>query len=246
MVSTEPHPTEEAAPPYEPHIGETRQYVRDIILGVNDGLVSTFLLVVGVVGGGLATGEVLLTAIAGAVAGAISMATGEWLATRSQEDVFDRELALERTHIRYHRQMEVDQLYEMFTDIGVPEAELDMVVRAFAHDDETLLNAMKVLEFGIIDTERRSPFAAMLVSGLLFLAGALTSVVPFFFVSTVAAGLVAAGVLTALALFAVGVAKTTVTGTNPWTSGIQNLIIATGGGIAAFVIGRLVEANLGG
>ncbi len=67
--------------PYEPHIGETRQYWRDIILGLNDGLVSTFLLVVGVVGGGLETDQVLLTAVAGALAGAISIAAGEYLAT---------------------------------------------------------------------------------------------------------------------------------------------------------------------
>jgi len=243
-VSTGPDSAEQITPPYEPHIGETRQYVRDIVLGVNDGLVSTFLLVVGVVGGGLTTDQVRLTAIAGAVAGAISMATGEWLATRSQEDVFDREIALERTHIRDHRQMEVDQLYEMFTDIGIPESELEVVVQAFSNNDETLLNAMKVLEFGIIETERRSPFAAMLASGLLFLAGAMTSVIPFFFVSTTSAGLVAAGVLTAIGLFTVGVAKTSVTGTNPWTSGFQNLLITTGGGIAAFLIGRLVETSL--
>ncbi len=243
-MTTGPVSAENVTPPYEPHIGETRQYVRDIILGVNDGLVSTFLLVVGVVGGGLTTGQVRLTAIAGAVAGAISMATGEWLATRSQEDVFDREIALERTHIRDHRQMEVDQLYEMFTDIGIPESDLDGVVQAFSHNDETLLNAMKVLEFGIIETERRSPFAAMLASGVLFLAGALTSVAPFFFASSASGGLVAAGILTAIGLFAVGVAKTTVTGTNPWTSGLQNLAIATAGGIAAFLIGRLVETTL--
>jgi len=243
-VSVESQENEAIPPPYEPHVGETRQYVRDIILGVNDGLVSTFLLVVGVVGGGLDTGQVLLTAIAGAIAGAISMATGEWLATRSQEEVFDRELSLERTHIRHHRDMEVEQLYEFFTDIGIAEERLDDVVEAFSADDTTLLNAMKVLEFGIIDSERRSPMTAMLASGGLFLAGALTSVLPFFFVASPTAGLVWAGILTAIALFAVGVAKTTVTGTNPTFSGLQNLLITAAGGVAAFLVGRLVDANL--
>ena len=80
---------------YEPHIGASRQYMRDIILGVNDGLVSTFLLVSGVVGGGLSSTDVLLTGVAGALAGMISMAIGEYLATKSQEEVFDAELALE-------------------------------------------------------------------------------------------------------------------------------------------------------
>lgn len=62
---------------YQKHLGKSRQYWRDIILGVNDGLVSTFLLVAGVAGGGLSSTEILLTAIAGAIAGAISMAAGE-------------------------------------------------------------------------------------------------------------------------------------------------------------------------
>ena len=94
---------------YEPHVGVTRQYWRDIILGVNDGLVSVFLLVAGVVGGGLDSDQVLLTALAGAIAGAISMAAGEYLATQSQEEVFDREIALERIHIQHFRDGEVEQ-----------------------------------------------------------------------------------------------------------------------------------------
>ncbi len=82
---------------YIPHIGQSRQYWRDIILGVNDGLVSIFLLVVGVVSGGLDRQQVLLTAVAGAIAGAISMSAGEYLATKSQDEVLAAELALERS-----------------------------------------------------------------------------------------------------------------------------------------------------
>ena len=80
---------------YEPHIGASRQYMRDIILGVNDGLVSTFLLVSGVVGGGMTSAQVLLTGVAGAIAGMISMGTGEYLATKSQDEVFAAEMELD-------------------------------------------------------------------------------------------------------------------------------------------------------
>lgn len=69
------------------HLGKHRQYWRDIILGVNDGLVSTFLLVAGVAGSGLSSTDILLTAIAGALAGAVSMAAGEFTATKSQNEV---------------------------------------------------------------------------------------------------------------------------------------------------------------
>ena len=84
---------------YRPHVGPTRQYMRDIILGVNDGLVSIFLLVVGVVGGGLTSQQILLAGVAASIAGAVSMASGEYIATKSQEQVFDREMELEKEHL---------------------------------------------------------------------------------------------------------------------------------------------------
>jgi len=242
MVQSEQLPE---AVPYEPHVGESRPYMRDIILGVNDGLVSIFLLVAGVVGGGLERDQILLTVVAGAIAGAISMAAGEYLATRSQEEVFDREIALERIHIAHHRNAEVDQLYSMFTDMGIAEEDLEDVVAAFSRDDEVLLNSMKALEFGIVDTERRSPYTAMILSGLLFLGGSLPSLGPFLFIESAALGLTVAAALTAIGLFAVGAVKTVVTQTNPIKSGLENLVIAGLGGVVAYYIGSAVEGAIG-
>ena len=231
-------------PVYTPHIGESRQYWRDIILGVNDGLVSTFLLVVGVVGGGLAIQEVLLTGIAGALAGAVSMAAGEYLATKSQDEVLDAELALEREHLRDHRDMELDQLREMLSDMGIAEEDLDGVVAAFNRSDETMLNAMAALEFGVVDSERRSPYWAMVASGGLFLVGALPSVAPFAIFSETGTALVWASVLTMASLFIVGAVKASVAKTSIVKSGLENLVIAGVGGVIAWGIGNLVGANL--
>ncbi len=227
--------------PYEPHVGTSRQYWRDIILGVNDGLVSTILLVAVVVGGGLTTSQVLLTAVGGAIAGAISMAAGEFLATKSQAEVLARELNLERDHIRDHREMEVAQLRDMLSDLAINDDDLDTAVEIFSRDDERLLNSMKVMEFGMVDSEERSPSAAMLVSGLTFMAGALPSVLPFAFVGSPGAGLAIAGVLTAIGLFAVGAAKSVVTKTNPIAAGIENLGIAGVGGVLAYWVGWLFD-----
>lgn len=237
--------TTTGAVPYRPHVGQSRQYVRDIILGVNDGLVSTFLLVAGVVGGGLATGQILLTAIAGAIAGAVSMAAGEYLATQSQEEVFDREIALEEAHIRHFRDQEVDQMRGFLEEIGVRSADLEPTLLGLTRDDGTLLNAMKVFEFAIVDSERRSPYFAMLMSGVLFLLGAMPATVPFLFASTPTVGFVWAAGLTSIGLFVVGVIKTKVTDTNPVTSGLQNLAIAGVGGVVAYVVGSLVEGAIG-
>ncbi len=232
--------TDTESHPEEAHVGQTRQYWRDIILGVNDGLVSMYLLVAGVVGGGLATGQVFLTAIAGAIAGAVSMGAGEYLATKSQEEVLTSELKLERKHIADHRQMELDQLRGMFEDMGVNKEDLDGIVAAFDRSDEALLNAMKALEFGVVDSERRSPIRAMVFSAALFALGSLSSVAPFAFVSDPGTGLLWASILSAIGLFAVGVVKTMVTRTNPIMAGLENLLIAGVGGLIAYYIGSLV------
>lgn len=229
---------------YEPHLGESRPYWRDIILGVNDGLVSVFLLVVGVVGGRLSARQVLLAGIAGAIAGAVSMAAGEYLATKSQAEVLEAELRLERQHLAEHRQMEVDQLRDMFRDMGIAEEDLDGVVAAFDRSDESMLNAMKALEFGVVDTEVRSPVTAMTLSGVFFLVGSAGSVLPFVFADTTATGLFWASALTAIGLFAVGVVKASVTRSSRIHSGLENLLIAGLGAVAAWWIGRLVDATV--
>jgi VIT1/CCC1 family predicted Fe2+/Mn2+ transporter len=237
--------TDEAAEvPYEPHIGETRQYWRDIILGVNDGLVSIFLLVVGVVGGGLSTQQVLLTALAGAVAGAISMAAGEYLATKSQDEVLEAEMKLERVHIRHHRKAELDQLRDMFEDMGIQHEDVETVVSAFDRSDEAILNAMKALEFGHVDSARRSPYRAMAASGALFIVGSMPSILPFLVFDETTTALIWATVLSLAGLFAVGVVKARVARHSWLRAGLENLVIAGVGGLLAWWIGNAVGMTL--
>ena len=225
---------------YEPHVGASRQYWRDMVLGVNDGLVSMFLLVAGVVGGGLDRRQVLLTAVAGAIAGSVSMAAGEYLATKSQSEVLESEIDLEKVHIEHFRNRELAQLHQLFRDIGIEEDDLSDVVQAFSRDDQTLLNAMKVMEFGMVESEERSPIKAMWMSGGLFFSGSIPSVAPFLFDLRPHVALAIAAGLAAIALFAVGVVKTFITRGNPIMAGLENLAIAGIGGVVAYGVGRVV------
>jgi VIT1/CCC1 family predicted Fe2+/Mn2+ transporter len=237
---------EKSEPPvYEPHIGDTRQYWRDIILGVNDGLVSIFLLVVGVVGGGLATDQVFLTAVAGAIAGAVSMAAGEYLATKSQDEVLESELTLERYHIKHFKDQELDQLRGFFRDMAVREEHLDGVMAGFEDNNEALLNAMASLEFGVVESERRSPYKAMAMSGVLFLAGSMPSLVPFAIFTDTSTALVWATILALIGLFLVGVVKARVANTHHIRSGLENMLIAGVGGVLAWGIGNAVGTTVG-
>ena len=228
---TTPRQTTEVAIPYRPHVGPSRQYMRDIILGVNDGLVSVFLLITGVVGGGLAAREVLLAGLAASAAGAISMAAGEYMATKSQDEVFESERELEIEHLEFHRDVELDEIRDV-----------EGIVEALDRDDEAFLKVMMALEFGVVEEERRSAYTAAALSGFLFLAGSLPSVVPFFLVDSTGTALLIAAIGSGIALFGVGVAKTFVTRKNWVWSGTENVLIATAGALISFGVGAIYNA----
>ena len=237
-----PHPPPIPPDDYEDHLGISRQDLRDIILGVNDGLVSTFLLVAGVVGGGLSANQVLLTGIAGALAGMISMGVGEYLATKSQEEVFAAEMELEAKHLREHRDHERDELRHMFGGMGLEGDDLETVVHIIDKSDDAMLGVMAGLEFGVVDTEKRNPYLAALASAGLFLAGALPSVLPFAFLEDTGTALLVAAVLTGIGLLAVGAAKTVMTKTNPFGSAFENLGIGFAGGVLSYLVGLGFDA----
>ena len=233
----------ESEVPYIEHLGDSRQYWRDIILGVNDGLVSMFLLVAAVVGGGLDTAQVLLTGVGGAIAGAISMGVGEYIATKSQEEIFDREMALEREHLVHHRPRELAELKDMFVETGLDTDIASRVVEAYDQDDEAMMKIMMALEFGVIDQERRNPWVAMAVSSGLFLTGALPSVLPFVFNVTPSTGLTIAAVLAGASLFFVGAVKTIATRGSWWRSGAENFLLGTLGAVVSYLVGSWYGAN---
>jgi VIT1/CCC1 family predicted Fe2+/Mn2+ transporter len=244
-------------PAQEQHLSKSRQYYRDMMLGVNDGLVSTFLLVVGVSGGGMDVTGVLLTAIAGAVAGAISMFAGEFVATKSQNEVMSGEIKLEREHIREYHAEEVQELAHLLTVIGIPDSpiatgktksttnEIDNstaneseqirrnMIRYYASNPDALLKIMIALEFGVIDQEVRSPMKAGGASFVSFLLGSLPSVIPFAFVANITIGLIISGLACGLGLLVVGAVKCWATKGNMWLAALENLsITALGSGVA--------------
>ena len=223
---------------YEDHLGKSRQYLRDVILGVNDGLVSTFLLVAGVVGGGLTATQVLLTGIAGALAGLISMGIGEYLATKSQEEVFAAEMNLEAKHLKEHRDHERDELRHMFGGMGLAGGDLETVVNIINSSDEAMMGVMAGLEFGVVDTEKRSPYLAGLASAGLFFIGALPCVLPFAIFDSTQTGLLVAAVFAGIGLLAVGAAKTSMTKTNPAFSALENLALGFAGGVLSYLVGQ--------
>ena len=236
--------TDPGPPPYRPHLGESRPYLRDAVLGVNDGLVSIFLLVAGLVGGKLGPSGILLGGLVGALAGAVSMALGEYLATKSQDEVWQAELDLEKEHIRYYRERESDQLYDLLGRFGIEGDDLTEAVRIFSATDARLLQAMAALEFGVVESERRSPYRAGFMAGGLFLVGSFLPILPFLFSPSPTTGLLASAALTFVGLFGVGWAKTLITNTSGMRSGLENMMVAGCGAALAWWVGHLVNIGL--
>jgi len=238
-------PADSASHPYLPHQGEGSQYLRDFILGINDGLISTFLVVVGVVAGGGSQLFALLTAVSSAVAGALSMGIGEFVATKSQLQVHDGEFKLETEHFKYHRDVELAQLRSFLEAIGLEGNLLEAVVSEVGRSDEGLMKMMQAFEFGGDDDLERNPFKAMWMSGRLFFIGSLPTVIPFFFSISPGLALGIASALVAVVLFTVGAYKTRTTKGNWLFDGTENLMLGAIGAGISYAIGAAFTAASG-
>lgn len=227
------------------HLGGSKQYWRDIILGVNDGICSTFLLIAGVAGGGLSSKDILLTAIAGSIAGAVSMCAGEFTATKSQNEVMHGEIALEEEHIRDHRRAELSEVSGLLELIGISKENRDLqkcIVKHYASDPDALLKVMIALQLGFLEEEQRSPMMAGAVSFFLFLLGAIPSVLPYTIPGIdPTTGLIAAAVATGFTLLIVGAVKTWATKGNCFSAALENVTIAGFGGAFAYVVGLIFD-----
>jgi vacuolar iron transporter family protein len=191
----------------------------------------------------------LLTAIAGAIAGAVSMCAGEFVATKSQNEVMKGELALERKHVEEFLELELAQLDPLLELIGIEGDDrlLEEVKAYYRGKPLALLKIMTALEFGVLDTEERSPFRAGITSCGLFVAGSVPSVLPFAFSGeNPQAGLFAAAALTIVSLMVVGAIKTWATRTKCVSASVENLIIAGFGGGFAYGVGVLFEKLVNG
>lgn len=222
---------------YQAHQTASAQYLRDAILGVNDGLVSMFLLTLGLVGGGQNSTNVLLAALTGAVAGAISMALGEYIATKSQAQVTRSEIALERDHLQYHREKELSEVRSFLKELTLDGDLLDRVVSAIGQNDEAMIRLMMAFEFGFQEELERNPLKAMLMSGGFFLTGAMPSVIPYACTTNVNDAFYASIACCVVALFFIGAIKTRST-KGPWLyDGCENLFLGAIGGAVTYALG---------
>jgi len=218
--------------------------LRAAVFGVNDGLVSNASLILGVCGATAEPGIIVLSGVAGLLAGAFSMAAGEYVSVRSQREMYQYQIALERDELGAYPEEEAKELALIYEARGLQWAEAKRLADSMIADPERGLDTLAREELGLNPDELGSPWGAAAFSFLSFAAGALIPLVPFLFGSNARNLLLSIG-LTAAALFAVGSTLSLFTGRGALRGGIRMLSIGSAAGALTFAIGRLLGVNLG-
>lgn len=220
--------------------------LRAAVLGANDGLVSNLSLVSGVAGAGLAQGSIVVAGLAGLLAGAGSMAMGEWVSVQSAKEQSERQLQIEGDELDTVPDEEAEELRLIYQAKGLPPDQARAVVERLMADRDTALSALATEELGLDpDDLGGSPWTAAGASFLLFAVGALVPLVPFLVLAGTAA-VVASVAASALGLLALGAAITLFTGRSAWRSGLRQVAIGLGAAGLTYGVGALVGVSLAG
>lgn len=217
--------------------------VRAAIFGMNDGLVSNLSLILGVAGAGVEPRTVLITGFAGLLAGAFSMAAGEYTSVASQRDLLARQVALERREIEEAPEEEAAELALIFKQKGLSTEQASRTAAELLKNPESALDTLVREELGLDPHDLGSPSGAAVSSFMMFSVGALVPILPFVFT----AGAAAAGVSAALAfllLAGVGALVGFLSGTSMWRSAGRMAGLAALAAGVTYAVGRAFGATL--
>jgi len=220
--------------------------LRAAVLGANDGLVSNLSLVMGVAGATDGGNSVLVAGLAGLLAGALSMALGEWISVKSSQELYERQMELEMAEIESNPEGETKELALIYMAKGIPEEQAHQMAGDVMSDKTHAHEILVKEELGINAEELQgSAWEAALASFFLFAAGAILPVAPFFFGGGFRAIAISIGVSTA-GLFLIGAAITLFTGRNVWYSGFRQVLFGLAAAAITFGIGKAIGVQIAG
>lgn len=227
------------------HRGANGNALRAAVLGANDGLVSNLSLVMGVAGADPGRDFVVLSGIAGLLAGSLSMALGEWISVRSSSEALDRQLAIEKEELAAMPEEEEAELTLIYQAKGLSEADARATARRIIADPEIALATLAREELGMGGEEDGSAWVAAITSFLTFSIGAVLPVLPWLVFSGTA-GIAASAVASGVGLFLTGAIITLYTGRSVLFSGARMLGFGLAAAAITFAIGRLIGVNTAG
>ncbi len=218
--------------------------IRAAVLGGNDGLVSNFSLVMGVAGATSGEGGVLLAGLAGMLAGALSMALGEWISVKSSQELYENQMEIEMEELENNPEGERKELALIYMAKGIPEEQANAMATEIMQDKEHAHEVLVKEELGINAEELKGSAAeAASYSFVFFFCGAIIPVAPFMFTSGTPAILLSI-LASGIGLFLIGAAITLFTGRNVWYSGCRQVLFGLAAAAITFGIGKLIGVSL--
>jgi vacuolar iron transporter family protein len=215
--------------------------VRDVVIGMSDGLTVPFALAAGLTGAAIATHVVVTAGFAEIAAGSIAMGLGGYLAAKTDSEHYASELDREYRETVEMRDLEVEEVAKVFRDYGLTQAQMDPVVNAITSDQKRWVDFMMRFELGLeVPDPKRAARSAGTIAGS-YIVGGLVPLAPYILMKEIVPALWVSVCVTLLALFIFGAIKGHYTGVKPLRGGVQTVLVGGLAAAAAFFIARLIS-----
>ena len=215
--------------------------LRDIVIGMSDGLTVPFALAAGLSGAIDASSIVVIAGIAEIAAGSIAMGLGGYLAGKTEQDHYNSELKREYYEVDNLRQREIDETKEFFANIGLSKELQDKATEEIAQDKDRWVDFMMKYELGLEKPDPKRATKSALNIVIPYIIGGMVPLSPYFFVDSPVEGLKISVIVTLICLFIFGYFKSRMTGINPWAGAIRVMLIGAVAAGAAFGVAKLFE-----
>jgi VIT1/CCC1 family predicted Fe2+/Mn2+ transporter len=219
--------------------------LRAAVFGINDGLISNGSLVLGVAGAGVASAGVLMTGAAGLLAGALSMACGEYVSVRSQREMYEHQIALEREELAEYPQEEAEELALIYEARGLELAQARTLAHVLLANPKQALDVLAREELGLNPEDLGSPWRAAVASFVTFALGAALPLLPFLLHVGGTPAVLQSAAVTLLALFVVGLGLSLFTGRSALWSATRMALIGGAAGAATYLLGKALGVVAG-
>ena len=217
--------------------------LRAAVFGANDGLVSNASLIIGVAGAGPDPKVILLAGVAGLLAGGFSMAAGEYISVRTQRELLEHQIELERKELNDHPAGEAGELAAIYKAKGVDPDQAQTIAAMILTDPEKGLGTLVKEELGLDPNGLASPYQAAGASFLSFALGAVVPLIPYI-VTRGSGAFLGTLIATAASLLAVGASISLFTGRNPVRSALRQALIGAFAAGATFLVGKLLGVSV--
>ncbi len=222
----------------EEHL-QSSDFIKDIVIGMSDGLTVPFALAAGLSGAVSNTDIITTAGIAEIVAGSIAMGLGGYLAGQTEVEHYNAELKREYEEVERVPEKEKEEVREVFAHYGLDLATQDIVVEALAKDKDKWVDFMMKFELGLDEPDINRARNSALTIGISYIIGGLLPLLPYFFVEDANEGLKLSAIVTLIALFVFGYFKSKVTGQKPFAGAIKVMLIGAAAAAAAFGVAKL-------